>query len=422
LQNVVLHECLGIEVPPEEYMDLGRKILFIVYAMVSYVYRWVVTFSILYLFSTFLRPHKLEVVGNLLTLAAICSMTVWPAYQMVKNTRKRGRLPDMNRTRVTVTCTVLAIVVLILALVPMPISRIRGLALVQPHPDGAAQISLKRSAILERLKVSPGESVTKGQPLAYFRDPDLEAKLGSFRAERDSAREYLRRLEQQKANVTDNKDKNRLDEEMVQTIGRRNIAQVNINVLETIQQEELVLHAPLDGVIGQGPKIEDIGKLFDGGREQAVPPVFTMHTPDQLRVCLPLVTSEYNQLRENLVELKKNKSGKEPDELAVVMRVHGLDSGTWKGHIARLDQSEAKFVPLALSTRGGGPVPVQPPTSKAQGLVPQTQHYLVYIDIVQPGPAITVGSMAQVKIRCRPETCLSWAWRTVNNVFNLRLM
>ena len=92
------------------------------------------------------------------------------------------------------------------------------------------------------------------------------------------------------------------------------------------------------------------------------------------------------------------------------------------GNIARLDQSEAKFVPLPLSSRAGGPVPVHPPSGKSQGLVPQTQHYLVYIDITNPSQAITVGSMAQVKISCRPETCLSWAWRTVNNVFNLRLL
>ena len=66
-------------------------------------------------------------------------------------------------------------------------------------------------------------------------------------------------------------------------------------------------------------------------------------------------------------------------------------------------------------------MPVKPPTGKG-GLVPQTQHYLVYIDLEKEDPAIAVGAMAQVKISCRHETCLRWAWRTVNNVFNLRLM
>src|SRR5947207_10206454 len=50
LQNLVLEKCLGIEVPPEEYMDLWRKVGFLVFAVVSYVYRWVVTFSLLFFF------------------------------------------------------------------------------------------------------------------------------------------------------------------------------------------------------------------------------------------------------------------------------------------------------------------------------------------------------------------------------------
>jgi hypothetical protein len=106
----------------------------------------------------------------------------------------------------------------------------------------------------------------------------------------------------------------------------------------------------------------------------------------------------------------------------VTLRVHGLDASTWQGQIARLDESEAKAIPPLLSTRGGGPVAVHPPTNKSPGLMPQAQHYLVYIDILDPDPAIGVNTLSQVKIHCRPETCLSWAWRTINNLFNLRLI
>ena len=54
--------------------------------------------------------------------------------------------------------------------------------------------------------------------------------------------------------------------------------------------------------------------------------------------------------------------------------------------------------------------------------MPQTQHYLVYINIIDPDPAIAVNSMAQVKIYLRPETCLQWTWRTINDVFNIKLL
>ena len=63
----------------------------------------------------------------------------------------------------------------------------------------------------------------------------------------------------------------------------------------------------------------------------------------------------------------------------MTVRIHGLDSSTWQGKIVRLEESEMKTVPPMLSNRGGGPVTVKPPTGKG-GLVPQSQHYLAYID------------------------------------------
>ncbi len=48
LTNLVLEHCLGVEVQPEGvHGHCGGKILFVLYAVVSYVYRWVVTFTIL---------------------------------------------------------------------------------------------------------------------------------------------------------------------------------------------------------------------------------------------------------------------------------------------------------------------------------------------------------------------------------------
>ena len=65
---------------------------------------------------------------------------------------------------------------------------------------------------------------------------------------------------------------------------------------------------------------------------------------------------------------------------------------------------------------------VQPPSAKSQGLVPQTQQYLIYIDVTDPDEAMMPGEMGQTKIYLRHETCVQWLWRTVNDVFNLRLM
>ncbi|MFO0845115.1 MAG: biotin/lipoyl-binding protein, partial [Gemmataceae bacterium] len=244
LKNLVLEHCLGVEVPPEEYMELWRKVLFVGYAVVSYVYRWVVTFSILYLFYTFLRPYKLEVVGNLLTLAAILSMTVWPVFRLFKGIHKRGRLPDMKRARVMVTSSVVAAVLLFLALVPVPISRLRGLALVQAEPEYSSQITLKRTALLQELKVAPGDHVAKGQVLAVFRDPDLEEKVAQSRAELQNSTDYLKSLERQKNDTVDGREKRQIEDEIIKTVGKRDVAQATLESYRRVQQDDLVIQSP----------------------------------------------------------------------------------------------------------------------------------------------------------------------------------
>src|SRR5207244_1781086 len=134
LKNLFLEHCLGIEVQPEQYMALWRRILFLVYAIVSYIYRWVVTFSILYFMSMFLKPYKLGVISGILACAAAGSLAGWPLYRLGKNIHKRGRLPDMKPVRVTLSSMAVAAVILCIFLVPLPVSRVRQYALVQVQP------------------------------------------------------------------------------------------------------------------------------------------------------------------------------------------------------------------------------------------------------------------------------------------------
>ena len=365
LKNILLAVCLGVEIPAEEYMEVGRKVLFIVFAVVSYVYRWVVTFGILYLFYTFLRPYKLEMIGNLLTLAAICSMTIWPVYRMGKNIYQRGRLPDMKRKRVLITSAAVAALVLILALVPMPISRIRGLAVVQPHPDASSQVVLKRSAILVRLKVQPGEEVTRTTrswpcSVTWTSKAQLRSKL----SERDIAREYVRSPSLN--SVPPRSTRTRTQPDRARKWPRRPASRDPRQVRSTrsrslAQQEELVILAPRDGIIGQGPKARGSpsrrsGNSRDQGNQSQ--PLFTIHSPEvRCRLCpSPLVTSDYNQLKQNLEALPRR--GAIPSFTRTARDAAASTGWTIRpGRAASpaSDQSEAKYIPLPALEPGQRP-------------------------------------------------------------------
>jgi hypothetical protein len=307
----------------------------------------------------------------------------------------------------------------------------------------------------------------------------------------------------------------------------RDKAATKVADLERMQKQVLTLRAPRAGVIGVAPRKDDIGKWYEVNKDpNQNQPLFTVNEPTRVRVCLPIETPEFNQLKENLLrpsdkaaatrrllgrkvtvaydkkpleevlqDLKRQVRGlnievdpkgglskdrtvtygadKERKErldvaldgvlrgvgggyivesvpgtdwdgwvllranphergspekgpqlvpLDVTLRIQGLDSATWKGKVTVLPESDPKNIPMALSNKAGGPVAVKATNSPSGALIPQTQVYLVFVDIDNPDHTILPGNMSQVKIYCRPETCLRWAWRKINDAFNLGLI
>jgi putative peptide zinc metalloprotease protein len=419
LSNLVLEHCLGVEVQPEGYMELGRRVLFVSYAIVSYIYRWVVTFSILYFMYNFLRPYKLEVLSSMLALASLGTMVGWPIYRLGKNLHRRGRLPDMKRWRVTVTCSAVAALVLFVCLAPLPISRVRRVGLVQPHPEDLSQVVVQHGGYLTDLKVQPGDTVRAGQVLAVFRNPELEMNLLAAQEDLQYNKTHRDQLERRKLEQTDPKDREKTVKELAEVNGRLLLSEATVKKHE-VAQRQLVLYSPRDGVIGQGPRANDVGKYFPASGEaqaqEAAPPLFTVIRPGRVRVCVPVETPDFHRLGESLA------AAGEAGRLEATVRVHGMVSDTWTGQVVRLEQSEAKTVPMALTTKCGGPVEVRATPGAGGAMVPQTQYYLAYVEIEDPDRAIAPGVLAQVKVHCRYETCLSWTWRYINSKFSLRLL
>src|SRR5438552_1767968 len=135
LTNLFLEHALGIEVQPEPYMALWRRCLFVAYAVVSYIYRWVITFVILWFLYNWLKPYKLGVLSGMLAMAALGSMVGWPLFRLGKNIHKRGRLPDMKPIRVTVTCSIFAALILAAFTIPLPVSRVPAEGVVELEFD-----------------------------------------------------------------------------------------------------------------------------------------------------------------------------------------------------------------------------------------------------------------------------------------------
>jgi putative peptide zinc metalloprotease protein len=411
LQRLAMDHMLGIEVQPEPYMELGRRILFVTYGVISYFYRWMVTFVILQFMATFLKPYKLEIISNMLALMALGSMVGWPMYRLIRNVHKRGRLPDMKPQRVTLTAFGLALVLLAFFFLPLPVSRIRQTGLVQVHPDAQVNIHVEVPGILQKVHVQEGQTVVKGKILAEFFSPDLESKLSEARAQQAIKENLAHVFASQLPTVREPKDRQSMKESLAKAEGELEAAKVNLRDLQRVK-EKLVLRAPQEGVVMGLPHIDEVGKSWD--KDQGTP-FCSIGDPHQLRVLVPVPPADYSLIQQNLKKYGGSR------QLPVTLRVQGRAHHTWRGHVTHLPESEAKTIPPALSSKGGGPLAVKPVADPNQ-LIPQAQVFLVGVDIDNSDATICPGTMSQVKIHCEYRSAAWWTWRAICITFDLGLL
>jgi putative peptide zinc metalloprotease protein len=412
LQRLVMEHCLGIEVQPEPYMELWRRILFLIYAVASYIYRWVVTFVVLKFMATFLKPYKLEIISNMLALMALGSMIGWPVFRLGKNLHKRGRLPDMQPVRVTVSACVVAGMLLAFFLLPLPVSRVRQTGLVQVHPAYNAQVPVEVPGILEKVFVQEGQVVKKGTVLAQFRSLELERQEEEARTQLFVKTQLVEAYKAELTRVQEQKDRLEINKNMMRARAEREEHRIQLDNILREARSRQILRAPRDGVVMGLPKVDEIGKRWDKEQET---PFCSVGDPRKLRVLVPVAAADYDLVRDNFRKLRSRG-----EQLPVTIRVVGRDSHTWTGHVDQLPESEAKEVPMALTNKAGGPLATKPSDNPKQ-ITPQSQVFLVGIDFEHPDATICPGVLAQVKVHCEYRTCAWWVWRTISSTFDLGL-
>ncbi len=415
LTNLFQEKCLGIEVPPEPYMAPGRKVLFVTYAVTSYVYRWVVTFSIIWFLSGFLGP-QLKILSQMLAVVSLASMFIWPAYRVIKNVRQRGRLPDMKTKRVYVTAAVAAAVIAVFVFVPLPISRVREVGLVGVDPGYAGPVGLTEPAYLVSLQVREGQTVQKGQLLANFDSRELREQRAQAVAKRDEQRAQADAIDQLLPSIPDSDESRRAEKiRLRMDAGQaRQLARSfdkDVERLDARLAEVSDLKAPRDGVVMGLPHPWEVGKQFDRNYQQAQP-VCTVGDPTKLVIKVPVGPMDYRLLREELPP---------GGELTATVYVTGRTDHEFVGKVRRLPESDAKQVPPPLTQRGGGPLAVKQSGEKGEEVSPVAQVYLVEVELDDPDATVRPGALVHVKIHCKWRSGAWWVKRKLSEALDIGL-
>jgi putative peptide zinc metalloprotease protein len=413
LNNLFLSKCLGVETPPEAYMAPWRKWLFAIYAIGSWVYRWVVTFSILWFLSDFLGP-KLKVLSQMLAIMSLASLFIWPVYKVIKNIRQRGRLPDMKAARVYITLGVFTAVLLAFFFLPLPVSRVHETGLVAVDPDALVGVTLSEPGTLEVLNdFGAGHRVRQGQSLALFKSAPLEVELAraqAAKAEQWSVAAQLNSSAVKARGMGDTAAEQRFALEYKKARTKAETADFEVEQLLGRQARLREVKAPRDGMLITAPKRDEVGKLFDKGYTETQP-LFAVGDPARMIVKVPVTPPDFRVLRDDMAVR---------GELDASIYVKGRCDHVFSGKVRKLPAQNAATVPMPLTQRGGGSLAIKP-NEDPNVLVPLAQVYLVEVEITDTDVAVDTGQLAKVKIHSKWRSGAWWVWRALNNAMDLGL-
>lgn len=190
---------LGCDETSTEPIAKSTHFWLIVYATLSFVYRWMLTLVILWLVSMILRPYRLESLGRLLFVFAAGGMLfalLKGPYQFLKNPSRR-RMIKMKRT---VCSMAIAAAIVACCFVPLP-SGISCPAKVVPRVE--TPIYVTTAGTLEQLLIEPGDTVAKGDPIATLTSPDAELELVKAQGKFDMQSSMVESIER---SIFDNPD------------------------------------------------------------------------------------------------------------------------------------------------------------------------------------------------------------------------
>ncbi len=166
--------CLGMEEPDDPFLPQRNQVFFALYSVASAVYSWFITFSILLFLQRVFEPYRLQVIGQIIGLAAIGGLVIRPLWKLGHFFWVPGRLEQVKKERFAhlgggdrggdlgVSCSCRC--------------RTGFSARSTFEARDAKTVFVEVPGSLVEVKVHPGQAVKKGELLARLENMDLEAR------------------------------------------------------------------------------------------------------------------------------------------------------------------------------------------------------------------------------------------------------
>jgi len=396
---LIQEKVLGLEIPVQSYLPKSRRYLFVTYAVASYVYRWFVTFAILWFLSQILKPYKLESVSYLLAAGALIPLAGMPVYQIIKFLRTPGRLRKVKKVRATAyAVAAIALITAILFIrTPLRVSGTFVLKLAKPEV-----VYVETEGRLVELNVKNGQWITKDTLLAKLSNPEKQKEL--IQRQQDQEISFTKYLyfkqsseRESRAQAMQHKEYADKLESMIEKI----TDQIG-NLTLVSNRAGQVVGAPHRSGVGQWLKP---GKTSDPEAKTEKPYFCEIGDPHHLEAHLIL-----DQADIHLIKIPNR----------AWLKVHGKAETTFTSKVSEIAKRTSDEVPNELSNMAEGEV-ASKPDPKTGAAKPLTAVYEIIIPVENPELELEPGLRGFAKIDGGSYTLAWWLLRWWNKVFNFQL-
>lgn len=408
LQRKLAWWCLGLEEPDDPFLPQRNQGFFALYTVASSIYRWVVTFSILWFLYNVFKPYRLEVIGQMIGIAAIVGLVVQPAYKVGKFFYAPGRWRKVKRGRLYASLAVLAAAIAAVLFVPLPYHVVCPMKV---EARGADSVYVDEPGVLAKVGVRPGDLVQKGDVLAELESPELALEIADLQGKLTQQQARLSILQHQKFTAAAAHLQLGETAEMIKLFEEQ-LAHAKS------RREKLKIVARRDGLVIAAPTKPDrpmpqkmptwFGSALDarnlGAAIERQTLVCQIGDPQQLDANL-YVDQDY---------IDFVRGGQ-----AVSVMLDELPGRVYETKIANKSPQPVPWVPKQMADSAGGGLPTQ--TSEAGEERPLSPTFSVRAPLEDSEGLMRVGLRGRGKVYTEWQTLGQRSWRYLTRTFNFRL-
>jgi putative peptide zinc metalloprotease protein len=407
--------CLGLEEPEDPFLPQRRQWLFATYTIASAIYRWVVTFSILYFLNRVFEPYGLKVIGQAIALGALYGLLIQPLWSMYKFFKVPGRLGKVKSVRIYATLLVIIGAIVGIGFVPLP-SHVYCPLEVQARNADSVYVSVE--GILDKCFVRPGQQVKKGDPLAQLHNVDLDKKIVELTGQRNVYKTQLEGLT--KVSFTDPRASSQIGY----------VTKSLASTEEQLRQQEgdrrkLLLVAPRDGTVLPPTLLE---KQVD---ETVQLPTWSGSPLEPENLGARLVTrtklcqiGDPHSLEAHLAIDQSDIEFVTPDQPVEIMLTQSAEY-SYLSKIEVVFPENEKATPTHLSSLHGGDLPTKMDSAGIARPLSPIYKAIVPLPEIDPSTGkptlLRIGLVGKAKITTAPRTIWQRLMRYLAHTFNFEL-